>query len=408
MTVRSPAVAAVLLVGGRHPAAARAARRAGLRVHYLGARDEAPSWLEGEADAVTLLDTLDVESVTAAAGDIHVTQPFDVAISMSDACVEAVAVVNERLGLIANSPRTARTVNDKALMREVLRDSGVASVAAARVTTGEQAKQFPAEAGYPFILKPVDGSGSRGVTLVPDAESLADAVAHTVGSASGTWIAEEYLRGPEFSVETFSAGGEHHLLAVTEKFKGANFVEVGHLVPARIASETVRALADEAVACLDAVGLLEGPAHTELILTDKGPRVVETHARPGGDGIVELVRLATGLDAQQLTFDWLAGRPLDLDVARHEIRAAATWFLTPHPGTVADVGGLREALTEEGVTEAYLAVAPGDVIGELRSSSDRAGAVIAAADTPDAALDRARVAAGRLQVGVTSETAPAS
>ncbi|MDT3728376.1 ATP-grasp domain-containing protein [Streptomyces sp. DSM 41972] len=401
-------MAAVLLVGGRHPAAARAARRAGLRVHYLGARDEAPSWLEGEADAVTLLDTLDVESVTAAAGDIHVTQPFDVAISMSDACVEAVAVVNERLGLIANSPRTARTVNDKALMREVLRDSGVASVAAARVTTEEQAKQFPAEAGYPFILKPVDGSGSRGVTLVPDAESLADAVAHTVGSASGTWIAEEYLRGPEFSVETFSAGGEHHLLAVTEKFKGANFVEVGHLVPARIASETVRALADEAVACLDAVGLLEGPAHTELILTDKGPRVVETHARPGGDGIVELVRLATGLDAQQLTFDWLAGRPLDLDVARHEIRAAATWFLTPHPGTVADVGGLREALTEEGVTEAYLAVAPGDVIGELRSSSDRAGAVIAAADTPDAALDRARVAAGRLQVGVTSETAPAS
>ncbi|WP_326785830.1 ATP-grasp domain-containing protein [Streptomyces sp. NBC_00151] len=408
MTVRSPAVAAVLLVGGRHPAAARAARRAGLRIHYLGARDGAPGWLEGEADEVTLLDTPDAESVTAAAWDIHATQPFDVAISMSDAYVEAVAVVNERLGLTANSPRTARTVNDKALMREVLRDSGVASVAAARVTTGEQARRFPAEAGYPFVLKPADGSGSRGVTLVPDEESLADAVAHTVGSGSGTWIAEEYLRGPEFSVETFSADGEHHLLAVTEKFKGANFVEVGHLVPARIAAETVRALADEAVACLDAVGLLEGPAHTELILTDKGPRVVETHARPGGDGIVELVRLAVGLDAQQLTFDWLAGRPLDLDGARHEIRAAATWFLTPHPGTVADVGGLREALTEEGVTEAYLAVAPGDVIGELRGSSDRAGAVIAAADTPDAALDRARLAAGRLQVGVTSETVPAS
>jgi biotin carboxylase len=247
MTVRSPAVAAVLLVGGRHPAAARAARRAGLRVHHLGARDGAPGWPEGEADEVTLLDTPDAESVTAAAWDIHATQPFDVAISMSDAYAEAVAVVNERLGLTANSPRTARTVNDKALMREVLRDSGVASVAAARVTTGEQARRFPAEAGYPFVLKPADGSGSRGVTLVPDEESLADAVAHTVGSGSETWIAEEYLRGPEFSVETFSADGEHHLLAVTEKFKGANFVEVGHLVPARIATETVRALADEAV-----------------------------------------------------------------------------------------------------------------------------------------------------------------
>jgi biotin carboxylase len=401
-------VASVLLVGGRHPAAARAARQAGLRVHYLGARDGAPSWLEDEANAVTLIDNPDAESVTAAARHIYTTQPFDVAISMSDAYGEAVAVVNERLGLTANSPRTARTVSDKALMRGVLRDSGTAPVSAARITTGEQARRFPTEAGYPFVLKPVDGSGSRGVTLVPNEDSLAYAVAQTVGSGAGTWVAEEYLRGPEFSVETFSADGEHHFLAVTEKFKGANFVEVGHLVPARIAAEAVRALADATFACLDAVGVMEGPAHTELILTDKGPRIVETHARPGGDGIVELVRLATGLDAQKLTFDWLAGRPLDLDGARHKLRAAATWFLTPYPGTVADVGGLREVLMEDGVTEAYLTVAPGDVIGELRSSLDRAGAVIAAADTPDAALDRARLAAARLQVGITFQTAPAS
>ncbi|MGC0339099.1 ATP-grasp domain-containing protein [Streptomyces sp. SLBN-8D4] len=407
MTERSPAVSSVLLVGGRHPAAARAARRAGLRVHYLGPQHRAPDWLETEADAVTLLDTADAESVITAALAVHDERPFGVAITVSDAYIEAVAVVNERLGLPANSSWTTRAVNDKALMRDVLRDSRTAPVAAARVTTADQARQFAAGSGYPFILKPVDGTGSHGVTLVPDEGGLGAALAHTVEAGSGTWIAEEYLEGPEFSVETFSAAGEHHLLAVTEKFKGANFVETGHLVPARVSPETVRVMATEVMACLDAVGVTEGAAHTELVLTGRGPRVVETHVRPGGDGIVELVRLATGLDVQQLTFDWLAGRPLDLDRPRDTSRAAATWFLTPPPGSVTDIGGVQEALSEEGVTEAYLTVSPGDVIGELRSSSDRAGAVIAVGDTPDVALHRARGAVDRLRVR-TAETSSAS
>ncbi|MFE7271047.1 ATP-grasp domain-containing protein [Streptomyces sp. NPDC057623] len=406
MTLRSPAVSSVLIVGGRHPSAAQAARRAGLHVHYLGVRDRAPDWLDAEADAVTLVDTGDAESVITAALAAHAERPFGVAITVSDLYIEAVAVVNERLGLLANTTWTTRAVHDKAVMRDVLRDSRTVPVAAARVTTADQARQFAAGSGFPLVLKPVDGTGSRGVTLVPDEESLDAALAHTVEADPGPWIAEEYLEGPEFSVETFSAAGEHHLLAVTEKFKGANFVETGHVVPARVSPDTVRAMTAEVFACLDAVDLKEGPGHTELVLTDRGPRVVETHARPGGDGIVELVRLATGVDVQQLTFDWLSGRPLDLKLPQDASGAAATWFLTPPPGTVTERGGVREALSEEGVTEAYLTASQGDVIAELRSSSDRAGAVIAVGDTPDEALHRARRAVGRLIVR-TAETSPA-
>ncbi|MFJ7592116.1 ATP-grasp domain-containing protein [Streptomyces sp. NPDC097617] len=270
---------------------------------------------------------------------------------------------------------------------------------------------FAAEAGYPVILKPVDGSGSLGVTLVPDEEGLDDAVARTVGAAAagpeGAWIAEEYLHGPEFSVETFSTDGTHHLLAVTEKFKGANFVEIGHLVPARLSVDVVRDMTAEVGACLDAVGLREGPAHTEIVLTPGGPRVVETHCRPGGDGIVELVRLAVGLDVQRITFDWLAGRPLNLEGGARP-RAAATSFLTPGAGTVTSVGGLDAAESAEGVTEAYLTVAPGSVIGELRSSSDRAGAAVATGDTPDEALRPAREAVDRFRITVEPAPAPTS
>ncbi|MEE1838757.1 ATP-grasp domain-containing protein [Streptomyces sp. NPDC088190] len=325
---------------------------------------------------------------------------------MSDTYVEVAAEINWMFGLHGNSPAVPRAMNDKARMRDILRDSAACTVLAARVSTADEVKEFAAAAGYPFIVKPVDGTGSRGVTMVPDREGLDDAVARTVGTASTThettgWVAEEYLCGPEFSVETFSADGAHHPLAVTEKFKGSNFVEVGHVVPARLPSEAVQAVTAEVTACLNAIGQSEGPAHTEVVLTNRGPRIVETHCRPGGDGIVELVQLAVGLDILRITFEWLAGRPLRLDGAT-ETRAAATWFLTPQPGTVSSISGLWEARSAEGVTTAYLTVTPGEDVGELRSSSDRSGAAIATGDTAEQALQRAREAVGCLEVVVES------
>lgn len=406
-TVRSQAVTRVLLVGVRHPAVVRAARRAGLQVHYLGAREGAPMLVTSGADSVTLLDDSAPGSVLAAAKSIYVEEPFGIAVSMSDTYVEVAAEINQLFGLHGNSPAVPRAVNDKARLRDILRDSTAGTVIAARVSTVDEVKKFAAEVGYPFVVKPVCGGGSRGVTLVSDEEGLGGALARTVGPATTTdeatgWLAEEYLSGPEFSVETFSAGGTHHCLAVTTKFKGPNFVEIGHVVPARLPSATVRDVIAEVTACLDAVGLVEGPAHTEVVLTDRGPRIVETHCRPGGDGIVELVRLAVGLDVHQMIFDWLAGCRLSLDVPAAS-RAAATWFLTSEPGTVSSVGGVREALSMDGVTEAYVTVTAGESIGELRSSLDRSGAVIATGDTAEEALQRAQEAVGRLEVTVIPE-----
>ncbi|CAM5719195.1 hypothetical protein SBADM41S_03708 [Streptomyces badius] len=116
----------------------------------------------------------------------------------------------------------------------------------------------------------MDGSASRGVALVSDAGTLESAARAMTGSAApeSRWIAEEFLSGPEFSVETFSTDGSHHVVAVAEKFKGDNFVEIGHLVPARVRAADHAAMAAEVGALLDAVGLNEGVAHTEVVLTD--------------------------------------------------------------------------------------------------------------------------------------------
>ncbi|WP_107105566.1 ATP-grasp domain-containing protein [Streptomyces roseifaciens] len=372
-----------------------AARNAGLHITYLGPESSVTGRHHDLADSLTALPGLTPEQAVRTAIALHREAPFDLALTAGDTYLQAVAQINHELGLGANPLRTTSAVNDKALMRDVLRGTAVRQVAAAKVRNRDDLREFAAAHGFPVILKPARGTGSTGIHVVtglPELESAAeelDSSGAGDGEGAAPWVVEEFLVGREFSVETHSTAGEHHLLAVTEKFTNDNRVEIGHVVPARITPSERAALADETKAVLTALGVQEGPGHTEMILTGRGPRLIETHTRPGGDAIVELVRLATGFDIHQLTFSWLSGEPVDM-VREPFAGAAAIWFCTPPEGRVTAVGGVAEALAREGVEDAVLTAAVGDVIPPVRNSEDRAGFAFATGADADTALARAK------------------
>ncbi|WP_190022820.1 ATP-grasp domain-containing protein [Streptomyces hiroshimensis] len=397
-----------------------AARNAGLHITYMGPESSVTQRHHDLADAVTAVPGLTPEQAVRAAIALHEAAPFDLALTAGDTYLQAVAQINHVLGLGANALRTISAVNDKALMRDVLRGTVVRQVAAATVRNRDDLREFAAAHGFPVILKPARGSGSSGIHVIgdpPELESAAEELDFSgtgdregIGDGEGaaSWVVEEFLVGREFSVETHSTAGEHHLLAVTEKFTNDNRVEIGHVVPARITPAERAALADETKAVLTALGVQEGPGHTEMILTARGPRLIETHTRPGGDAIVELVRLATGFDIHQLTFSWLSGEPVDM-VREPFAGAAAIWFCTPPEGRVTAVGGVAEALACEGVEDAVLTAAVGDVIPPVRTSEDRAGFAFATGADADTALARAKesVAQFAVELADAADTTPA-
>ncbi|MFI1801971.1 carboxylase, partial [Streptomyces sp. NPDC020379] len=142
-------------------------------------------------------------------------------------------------------------------------------------------------------------------------------------------------------------------------------------------------------------------AHTEIILTAAGPRVVESHNRPGGDGIVDLVRHVHGADIRDL----LAARTAGADAPAADgvpAGAAATWFLTAEPGVATEVSGWETAAGQPGVVAVSPGIRAGDTVSPLRASGDRCGSVTAVGATPDEALARARAALAL----VTVRTAP--
>jgi len=287
------------------------------------------------------------------------------------------------LGLPQMDSDVAARCIDKSRARMTLRDAGLDSTKFRVVRSTAELPEFIKQAGFPFILKPLAASGSLNVRkiLSEDECRLAD------GEVA---IAEEFLLGPEFSVETLSEDGVHRVLAVTEKFKNTEtFVETGHLIPARISEQDRRAIEAFVPKALTALGITSGPAHTEVILTPKGPVVVETHTRTGGDGIVLLVEMATGIPyadlivRQQLGEHVLSEIPAEIPLISH----SCAQFLADGPqGRLVQVDGMENGAAVEYVRMLRVEKAVGDLLVPVRHSYHRYAGVLSAAPSAELAL----------------------
>ncbi|MER5641337.1 ATP-grasp domain-containing protein [Kitasatospora sp. NPDC002227] len=300
-----------------------------------------------------------------------------------EATMVATAEEAAALGLAVNPPQALHLLNDKAALRELLAAHGLSPVRTALAASAASASAVVADFGYPAVVKPTDLQGSLAVRLVRDEAELAawqDSVAQL--GHRGPVLVEEYLRGPEFSVETLSERGNHQVVGITAKRKNADFVETGHVFPAELPEADELAVTELVTAVLDAAGYRFGPAHTEVILTAEGPRIVESQARLGGDRIPALIRLASGFDIEGAIFEQLAGRTVTPAKATG---VGAISFFEFRPGPVTKVEGLDELTALEYVREVKFPYAVGDSLPHTRHSSSRHGnLVVSAADHAEA------------------------
>ncbi|GFN36149.1 hypothetical protein TXYLGN1_19360 [Tepidimicrobium xylanilyticum] len=112
---------------------------------------------------------------------------------------------------------------------------------------------------------------------------------------------ESYLKGKEYSVQAMSFNRQHKILVVTEKFKSEDHcIEIGHCLPANLDNNISKSIEMYVVSILEALGIDNSASHTEIILTEKGPVVVETHARAGGDNIPILLQNSKGINLYEM------------------------------------------------------------------------------------------------------------
>lgn len=371
------------------PQLVRAARDLGVGTVFV--HDDAVPRPDVEADVVLAGPLDDPVALNALLAPLHENEPFDRVISLTETGLVPAAEAADRLGVAGNPLRAVRLLQDKSAMRALLDARGLSPVAAAVPIDVTGLEEFCRRIDGPAILKPAGGSGSHAVFRVDTPEAASAAWAGFIEAGGVEPIAEEYLLGPEVSVEGFSCEGAHIVIAITDKRTQSSFVEVGHTMPAALAASTEAEVIALTRAFLTAIGLVEGPSHTEVKLTARGPRIIESHNRIGGDKIRDLVRLAYGIDLVALT----VGAPLGLleppatdPVPRG---GAAIRFLTPEPGVVKAIR-LPDTTPED--TRIAIDARVGDLVGPVRRSQDRAGYVLAGgSDALDAARRCERVVA---------------
>ncbi len=194
---------------------------------------------------------------------------------------------------------------------------------------------------YPLISKPVDMSGSRGINKIEKAEDLDALLLDSSNTGrSGEILIEEFMEGPEVSVEMLVKDRVPHVLQITDKLtSGApHFVELGHAQPSQHPADTQRAIADVARGAAAALGLNNCCAHAEIIVTKNGPKMVEIGARMGGDTIQEqLILYSKGVNMPYYAIKMALGEDFELPDLSLNMCSTIRFLTAPKKGVVTAV-----------------------------------------------------------------------
>ncbi|MET0188825.1 MAG: ATP-grasp domain-containing protein [Pseudonocardia sediminis] len=324
---------------------------------------------------VLAVDTGAPDALAVVAAE-HARRPFDGVMTLYDAAVGFAAAVAHELGLPGPGPEVAERVRDKRVMRERLRAAGLNSPRFVALD-GPQDWRRATGVACPVVVKPSDGLSSAGVTRVDDPATLEAVVAEVwrvsgavVDRRSGSpgLVVEEFLDGPELAVESLAHDGDVRVLSIGYKGEpvGPHFEEGLYEAPARLPSEVRDAVEREVVAAHAALGLRDGPAHTELRLRGGTvPYVLELGARIGGSGVSHhVVEAVTGIDFAADALRIAIGRAPECFASPVTVRGAGGNYIVPcgGQGRIVALDGLDDVAAAPEVTHLVQMLFPGDVV----------------------------------------------
>lgn len=399
----------LMILGARRTQvpAIRKALEMGLRVVVVDPDPDAPGLALASARSVH-----DLANISALL-ELARTERVDGILTLAaDYPMRAVAVISKALDLPGPSPATVEAATNKLVMRKALERAGIQCPRYLNVRDLDSAKSALASLASPAIFKPAMSHGGRGITRV-DPRSTPALIEKAFQRAldesrAGGVMVEEFVDGPEFSVETLSYGGRTQVIAVTDKLTSGSphYVEIGHNQPSRWPAEQLELLRTVTIQAVGALGIDQAAAHTELRLTQRGPVIMEVAARLGGGFInSHLVPLSSGVDMVAAAIQIALGDLPDT-TPRETSHSAAIRFLSAPPGKVTRVDGLDESLRVEGLADLEIYVQPGDLVGVMMDARDRLGHVICYGKDVDQAVARAELARQHIRIVTDGEAGP--
>lgn len=323
----------------------------------------------------------------------------------SEVAMNVMGYINDELGLCGISRETALKATNKHLMREAFEKGNAPSPWSECFEFAEDAwRQYNKTSTEEMILKPSRNSGSRGISKISKGLKKNEFVVlferSKAESRDKTVMLEQFIDGPEFSVEIIIWQKKIHILTVTDKkTTGAPyFVELGHNQPSCYPESTVEIIKQAAYQGVIALELNNCAAHAEIKLHEGNAYIMEIGARLGGDFIsTELTRLSTGIDMVEAAVNVALGVVPDLTSTEPKYSVCIRYFC-PMPGKVIGIENENILKNDPSVYSYDIYHREGEIVREVKSSLDRSGHVIVLGETPMQAIDHAEELINTVQI----------
>ena len=381
--------------------AIKAAKELGYRVFVADANSKA----EGIplADEFCHIDLKDKHAIAEEASRLRKEENLAAVFTAGTDFSANVAYAATAAGLPGLDYSTALIANNKILMRRAFAEAGVPSPAFYPVKSSTEALEACMKLDFPVVIKPVDSMGARGVVKInriEDEEYIRDAVKKALeASISSEALVEEYMDGPEFSLDALVYEGEITVCGVADRhiFFPPYFIEMGHTMPT-VKSDEVRAeVIDVFKRGIRAIGIENGVAKGDIRYSSKkGAMIGEIAARLSG-GFMSgwTFPYHSGINLTKEALKIACGKaPGSLEPVIKMVSAERATLSIP--GRVAAIEGVDEAKAVQNVRDAFIHTEAGERVVFPVNNVQKCANFISAADDYDIAVAAAEEAARKL------------
>lgn len=310
----------------------------------------------------------------------------------TDYGVLTAAYIAREMGLPGLKYEVAELIKNKYQVRKCLYENHVDDTEQAyEVHRDTNIEELAKNIVYPVMVKPCDGSGSRGASRVDKSEDLKEACKYAMdGSITDRAEIETFIVGKEYGAETLVVNGEVHVLGIMQKWmtNPPYYAELGHSIPTDLKKE----VEDKAKKCVEnaikALGVNFGSVNMDMLITEDGKvYIIDIGARMGGNMIGPcIIPYGKGIDYMAAMIQNALGDPVDLSVKDH--CAVATKLLAFEDGIVKKIPDMKE-VEEKFDVEIYHHLEKGMKVNEYHTNLDGCGYIVAKANTQKEAVEKA-------------------
>ncbi|WP_085902880.1 ATP-grasp domain-containing protein [Kiloniella majae] len=353
-------------------------------IHSIGIDANAAAYAMPLADETHMVSIRDHEAIEASLGKRKIDGFYSQA---SDTARLSEYHLTRRYGCKKTvSIESVNASSDKAYFAEILREIGLPTprqVIGSDLITLELGTS---DWSLPFVVKPNDSSGSKGVVILTSRDELKTAVDNAISySPTNTVLAEELIMGMHYSIDTFLRDYEPEFMTVSQKTltEAPLMVPLHYVMPAMVSKSIENRMKDCIIAICRALKIKAGPITCDVVVDQKEDiYFIEMGARAGGNGISLLMEQAYGVTFVKAGVALAVGEtiPVKANKNRH---AGLLTFASSQAGLFMGIKNLRELEKDRLIDRYEVFYKPKEPVKKFNNGADKLGYVIVSDETEE-------------------------